>query len=229
MAKCIEWALPIVLSLVFLTGLMYVYKYRQLGNEMANLYDERCNNVNPFLISEKKLFLKMADMTKHPDQYTQREFKEILPQYADGIRKYLPAEQAWLAKQSVFLNRPDYKIIAPEYFQVAGEYELKMYQAYYDSDKYMLEALELPSTASTQARDELIRSHASAVDSRREYSAKYADAFDKGQKTFDLRKYLYQVPAPKCPPENQVIPDTSGAFDTIPVPIQIQTNSQSTS
>lgn len=199
----------------------YLYKLHSLALIGNNIFEQRCLNVNPHLISYKNSFLKFADYLNNPKKYSGDEVKTFLEGYISEMRAYVPEEDKWLEAEQKYINRWDFKLIEPWYIKEASVYQLEMYRGYRDEAFYMLELYD-GKTPSEEASAKF----AEARDRRSKYVGLYEDIFDKAAPLHDWRKIFGMVPIPVgCTDENTKIPDTSGSinWDT-PTPVPVTKN-----
>ncbi|MEK7497379.1 MAG: hypothetical protein AAB656_00475 [Patescibacteria group bacterium] len=205
--KIYKIILFVLVFFILLFGI-YFYKLHALALEGNKIFEYRCTNVNPQLISYKNSFLKFADYLKNPNKYTDDEVKSFLDGYIMGMRDYVDEENKWLEMQGNFMNRWDFKFVEPDYLKEAGGYQWKMYEGYRDEAVYML------ATYDNGATEEITAKFKEARDRRSKYVGLYEDIFDREAGRSDWRKYFGSVPVPeKCNDSNLIIPDTSGALD----------------
>jgi len=180
-----------------------------LAVEGNKIFALRCTKVNPLLIGYKNSFLKFADYLKNPDKYTGDEVRGFFDGYIEGMKAYVPEETKWLETQQKFMSRWDFKLTAPWYIKQAAEYQWKMYEAYRDDAKFMLETYEAEGN-----KDEIKTNFQEARKRRDEYEQKYHEFFDQALEINDWRKIFGHVPIPEgCTKETLTIPNTSGSID----------------
>lgn len=188
---------------------VYVYKLHTLALENNKIFELRCTNVNPPLISYKNSFLKFADFLKTPEKYKEEDPKIFYDDYISGMRKYVVEENKWLELNRRYLNQWDFKLLEPWYMKQAGEYQLKMYEGYRDDAQCMLDIWDNKTSS-----DELNAKQAEARKRRDEAEQKYFDFFDQASAISDWRKIFGNLPVPKgCNEENMTIPETGGSID----------------
>ncbi len=213
MKKLLKISLAIFTSLLFVFGI-YLYKLRSLAIEGNRVYEHRCTDVNPSLISYKNSFLKFADYLKYPEKYKGEDSSTFLTDYIFGIKEYVDAENRWLEMQDKFRNRLDFKLIEPWYLKQAWFYQMKMSEGYRDDAQTMLDIWN-----NKVHSEELIARQAEARKRRNEAIQEYSDFFDKASDVSDWRKIFCYVPDPKgCSEENMTIPDTGGSIDWVGTP-----------
>jgi len=189
--------------------IFYIYKLHFLALDGNKIFEYRCTNVNPHLISYKNSFLKFTDYLKNPNKYTDDEVKGFLDGYIMGMRDYVEKENNWLEMQGNFMNKWDFKLVEPGYLKEAGNYQWKMYEGYRDEAIYMLAIYDNGET-----NEEIGAKFKEARDRRSKYVGLYDDIFDSEANRPDWRKYFGSVPVPeKCNDSNLNIPDTSGSID----------------
>ncbi|MEK7451168.1 MAG: hypothetical protein AAB662_04505 [Patescibacteria group bacterium] len=202
----------ILLSLVILVIVafgLYIYKLHALAVEGNKIFEQRCLIVNPPLISYKNSFLKFADFLKNPDKYSSSEVKGFFDDYIAGMRKYITEETKWLESDRKYLDRWDFKLIEPWYIKQGGEIQWKLYEAYRDDARYILEPFDVGKITSENDIKQK-----EARDRRDNYSQMYFEFVDKATKISDWRKQFGNVPVPRgCTKENMRIPNTTGVLD----------------
>jgi hypothetical protein len=211
MKRIYKIIIGILIFAVVIFGL-YIYKLHALAVEGNKIFEERCLNVNPYLIGYKNSFLSFADALKNPDKYTSEQAADFYVAYIQGIGDYVPKENAWLKIQSAFINRWDFQLIEPWYIKEAAEYQTKMYEGYRDEAQSTVDAINQKIS-----KDDFRKIFTEARDSRNKYTDLYNGVFDKVQPINDWRKIFGSVPIPKgCTEDVLIIPDTSGALDANP-------------
>lgn len=183
-----------------------------LALEANKIFEYRCLQVNPHLISYKNSFLGYADfLNTYPNtRYTPEEVENFIDMYISGMREYIPEETKWLAMQKKFMNRWDFKLIEPWYIQKGADLQWKMYEAYRDDATYMLQINDNPSLAEKIRFD-----YVSEPRQRRDaYGEEYFEFYKMALEIGDWRKVFATVPVPKgCTDENMTIPNTSGSVN----------------
>lgn len=208
MRKTIKLLIGIVIVLLVILG-FYLYKLHALAVEGNEIFALRCTKVNPPLIGYKKAFLKFTDYLKNPDDYTGDEVRGFFDEYISGMKAYVPIETEWLEQQQKYMNRWDFKLIEPWYIKQAADYQWRMYEAYRDDAKYMLETYEAKG-----AKEDIQSKFQEARKRRDEYEQKYHDFFNEASEINDWRKIFGHVPIPEgCTEETLTIPNTSGSID----------------
>lgn len=195
--------------LLVLSFLIYAYKLHSLAVEGNSLFEYRCTDVNPSLISYKKAFLKIADIFNNPGNYEAGSGKTTLEDYISGMRVYLNKENRWLDMQKEFMDSWDFKLFEPWYIKKAADYQWKMYEGYRDDAKYMLEIYDAGGST-----EEINTKLSEAKDRRNKNQILYYDFYGEAEKISDLRKIFGYVPIPRaCNEGNMTIPNTSGSID----------------
>lgn len=217
MKKIIKYFLGLIVLLLIVFG-FYLYKLHALAVEGNKIFALRCTKVNPPLINYKNAFLKWADFLNNPDanKYTESEIKGFLDVYISGMKIYVPEETKWLEIQKEYITRWDFKLFEPWYMKEASYYQWKMYEAYRDDAKYMIETYE-SGTGEKDSEAKLKEASAKFWEARQrrdEYSQKYFDFYKEASLIRDWRKIFGRVPVPEeCTEENLTIPNTSGSID----------------
>lgn len=191
----------------------YAYAYNSLALEGNHIFDERCNKVNPLFIAVQNDYLAFMDYSSGRKQGTADDVAGSLDNYQQSIAAYLPAEKHWLDLENSYINRWDFKLLEPNYIKTPSDYQLKMYQSYYQGYSDVLKVFSGQITG-----DDMMKTIAADNQERDQYTQKYFTSFTVGQQLFDPRKWLVHLPPTTCPPENFNIPDTSHAADT-PTPV----------
>lgn len=212
-----------VLSL-FTFGI-YAYKLHSLAVDGDRIFAFRCTNVNPHLIAYKNSFLQFADALNNPEKYSVDEAKGFFDGYVSEMRAYVEEENRWLEMNQKHLDRWDFKLIEPWYIKEAGVYQLKMYEAYRDHARYIVQSFDAKKAS------ENFKSVIDEVVARREkYEKLYFELFDRALMIRDWRKIFGNVPMPKeCTEENMTIPNTSGSINwegtPTPTPVPVKPKS----
>jgi len=210
--------IALITCLILVTPVVLILGYsrllQNLANEGGKLFDDRCNNVNPALISYKNAYLEMMKLLNNkdskPSQQLQLQIQTKLSDYISGIKAYIPLEEAWVNKQSKFVKRWDFIYLQPEFIKNLSIYQLEMYQGYLDHAKATIALMD--SVGTSKASE--LRAVANEAGQRKvDASKRYFTAFDQATKRSDWRKLLWKSPPVNCPEENLIITDTS--FDTI--------------
>lgn len=210
MRKAIKVVVSIFVAAALIFGL-YLYKLHALAVEGNRIFEYRCVNVNPNLIAYKKIFLMLADQMNNPDWASQDQVNTLLGAYVSHMRSYISTEDVWLAMDKKFTERWDFQLIEPWYIKQAGVYQWKMYEAYRDDAKGIVDIWDHPEKASA---DVLRPDYVSEARQRRNfYTDKYFEYFQYASSIPDWRKYFGSVPIPKgCTKENTTFPDTGGSL-----------------
>jgi hypothetical protein len=166
--KDVKKILRFFLGLIFLVLILfsfYLYKLHSLAVEGNKIFALRCTKVNPPLINYK-------------NEYPKDEIRGFLDVYISGMKIYVPEETKWLEIQKEYISRWDFKLLEPWYMKELSFYQWKMYEAYRDDAKYMIETYE-SGTGEKDSETKL-----------KEASAKFWEARQRrdeyGQKYFDL-------------------------------------------
>lgn len=215
MKKIYKLAIGVLVIFLIIFG-AYLYDLHALAVEGNNIFEQRCTTVNPPLIAYKKAFLNFADASKNPGKYTDKQAAEFFKSYLDGMNVYAPKEAFWLLEQGDFVNRWDFKLISPWYVKEAAGYQIKMYEGYRDEAQAFIDVADGKITEQAfQAKFKDARGR------RDKYNNLYNEIFDKVQPMNDWRKFFQRVPVPAlCNDDNLTIPDTSGALDEDPAPVE---------
>ena len=208
MKKILKLFLILFILVITVFG-VYAYKIRSLAHEGNKLFEQRCLLVNPTLISYKKAFLIMADIFNNSENYEDGSGSKIFGEYIFNMRLYLEEENKWLEAQSLYINRWDFKLFEPWYIKQAADYQLKMYEAYRDNAKYILETVDTGN-----AGEEILTKSEDAKNRKEKYSELYFNFSRETSEINDWRKILGNVLLPEgCTEKNMTIPDTSGSID----------------
>lgn len=208
MNKKFKISLSLFILAIVVFGL-YIYRLHALAVEGNKIFEQRCLVVNPPLIAYKNSFLKFADFLKNPTQYSSGQVKVFFDDYIAGMRKYIQEETKWLSTDRKYLDRWDFKLIEPLYIKQGGEIQWKLYEAYRDDAKYILEPFDVGKiTPENDVKQKEAR------DRRDNYSQLYFEFIDNASRISDWRKQFGNVPVPKgCTEENMRIPNTTGVLD----------------
>lgn len=185
----------------------YAYAFRSLGIEGNKLFEERCNKVNPALISYKNSYLEFMGIIGSPSEHTQEEVLGKMYEYYQGVKNYIPLEEEWTGKQYAFVRGWGFQLFMPDYVRKLGNYQLEMYQSYLDQAKaivHVIDGMNDPDQTQSETRANL-----DIARKTMETSNRYFTAYDEAGKRRDWRKVLLGSPPLNCPPENLIIPDTS--------------------
>lgn len=193
----------------------FLYKLHSIAVAGNNIYALRCTRVNPQLIGYKNSFLMFADAINNPGKYKNEEIKEYFENYIAGMKAYAPEETKWLDLQQKYLNRWDFKLFEPLYMKELSYYQWKMYEAYRDDAKYMIETYETGTGEDMETKNEEASVKFWEARQRRdEYSQKYFDFYKEASAIKDWRKIFGRVPVPEgCNEKTLTIPNTSGSID----------------
>jgi len=189
----------------------YLYKLHSLAVEGNTIFEYRCLHVNPELIAYKNAFLKYADyLNTYPNtKYTPQDVKGFLDDYENGMRKYVPEEDKWLAMDQTFINRWDFQLIEPWYIKQGSFYQLQMYKGYRTDAANLVGIMDHPEAAKN-----LMAAPNTARQQRDDAINTYFNFFAKAGEIHDWRKYFGRVPIPKgCTEKNVRIPDTTGSLN----------------
>lgn len=208
MSKITKFFIILIISIVVIFG-FYLYKLHSLSLLGNKIYEYRCINVNPHLISYKNSFLKFADFANNPNKLSKEEAFGFYDGYIFEMRAYIPEETKWLKMQQKYMNRWDYKLFLPRYFKIPFELETKMFEAYRDDAQYMVDIFDKKLTF-----EQINTNYPEPRQRRDKYNQLLFDFFNKFSEINDWRKIFTQVTSPKgCTKENETIPDTSGSIE----------------
>ncbi|MFC1627341.1 hypothetical protein ACFL18_02185 [Patescibacteria group bacterium] len=200
---------PKLLLLLLVVFCLYLLDLRLLALQNNKIFALRCTTINPLLISYKTSFLEFTDYLKNPDEYSEEEIKEFLDGYMNGMRKYEPEETKWLEAQNKHINRWDFKLFTPWYVKKAAHYQWKMYEAYRDDAKYMVEVMDNGSL-----NVDLDVKLDNSKSRRAVYEQAYIDFFKQAGNIKDWRGRIISLPLPEaCTAETLTIPNTAGSID----------------
>lgn len=221
--KIIKIVLVLLTLFIVIFG-FYAYKLHVLAVEGNEIFEKRCTDVNPLLISYKNSFLEIASYLNDPQGNADINIEASFENYISGMRAYTKEEDKWLEMQKAHMNRWDFQLIEPWYIKEAAEYQWKMYEGYRDDTKYMLETFDAGG-----ATEEISAKFTEARERRDKYEQMYYEFFDEAFEIRDWRKFFGYVPVPEgCTEENMTIPDTSGSIDwdgeEDPAPVPIDPN-----
>jgi len=201
-----------LIFLILVLGLLggYVYKLHSLAKEWNNLFEQRCLNVNPHLISYKNSFLLIADVLNQPEKYgDDMSISGSFQNYIFQLRAYLEEENKWLGNHFSYLNRWDVQLFMPLYMKKAANYYHKIYEAYKDYAELVIETIDNGALT-----EEIMNKTNEARIKKLEYSNLYNDSMDEILRLRDWRKVIINMPLPKgCTKENMYIPETSGSIN----------------
>jgi hypothetical protein len=204
--KIIYWSVATVLFFFIGFGL-YVYEYRSLSMEAWKLFNDRCNNVNPLLIKVRNIHLGLGAALSGQATPSAEQFGQNLKIFPIYTNQYLAQEKIWIEKQKALLNRRDFQLLEPGFFQTVLKYHVAIYQAYYDyyqvvSDIYKAGNMARETDNKFKFDNDPVSLMSKYLNERKSNQKLYLDAFEKGRKTQDWRKYFVQFPALDCPEEN---------------------------
>ena len=202
------WSMITVCIVICFIG--YVLKLRQLAEESNGIFEYRCTNVNPLLIAYKNTFLRYADHVNNPDWASGPEMWSLISAYAEQMRQYIPAENAWLETEGKFMNRWDFTVFAPEYMQIAARLKFNMYKAYRDDAAYMLSIWDNPEHIDPNLKP---GDTSEARTNRDAAISAYFSYFDLEKERWDWRKPFMTVKPPAaCNSLNTTFPQTEGSI-----------------
>lgn len=208
MKRKTKYLIGLILFFTLLFG-FYTYKLRTLAVEGNKIFEERCTQVNPHLISYKNAFLQYADYLNDPTEEKLKEVGNYLNDYVEGMRNYVIAENEWLDKNEVYMNKWDFKMFEPWYLKEVANYQHEMYRGYRDESLRMLERVD-----EQRMGEEFNSMFAEARDRRIHFENLYFEKFDEAVLIKDWRKIFGRVPIPVgCTEENMQIPNTSGSVN----------------
>lgn len=191
-------------------------------DESQRIFDDMCNNINPTLIAYKNSYLQMWNLMK--SNGSENDVMAKMQDYINGIKKYIPLENTWLKKDSVFIDRWDFQLFQPTYMKNLAKLQIAMYQAQRDDAQGIL---NLYLTPQTQPNFDLAASVAQKV---RDTTSAYFAASDAASKMKDWRKLLWREPPVDCPEQNLNIPQTDiQTITATPTPTPIMVPSSDTS
>lgn len=194
-------------TLLFLFGL-YAYKYNSLAMKGWELFNDRCNNVNPLYIKTKEQHLFLSSvMAGEIEMENPENFIPEIKNLNSYASEYLDKENEWINNQENYFNRWDFQLIEPEYIKKAGEYQIMMYKSQYNYYKTVSDFFT-PLLAEDQSKPENSETVIDDLDKHsadmQKYRELYFEAFDEGVNKKDWRKTFGKVPEPDCPEENLI-------------------------
>lgn len=208
MKKIVKALIGVFIVVLVVFG-FYLYKLHALAVEGNKIFEYRCTNVNPPLISYKKSFLEMADYFNDPDGHPSTDVGKAFESYNSGMKAYVEKEGKWLEMQEEYMNRWDFVLIEPWYIKQAADYQWKMYEGYRDDARYLIETYN-----ASGATEDINSKFKEARDRRDKYEGLYFEFFDQASAINDWRKMFASVPIPEgCNEEHMTIPNTSGSID----------------
>lgn len=208
-----------ILRTLFVLGLvcsvigisLYTYSLRKLAMQGNKIFAQRCTTVNPPLIGYKNDFLKFTQCINNPGSCEDEAAGGYFVSYMKGLRAYTTEERKWLETQNAFINRWEFKLLAPNFLKQASEYQTQMYQAYYDDAQALVDLID----QKTPLPDTFDPNSVSEVRMRRFFYQKvFNDMMNKISTMRDPRIMIINMPVPKeCNDTNTNIPETAGSID----------------
>jgi len=187
---------------------IYLFKLRTLSIEGNNIYGIRCVETNVHLINYKSSFLNFADALKNPDDYKNGELMEFFNTYVSEMKLYVLDEVKWLDLQKGYISRWDFKLFEPWYIKEGFNIQWKIYEAYLDDAKTMLEVYDSQGAVNNLDDIKEIRKRIS------DFQDKYDELYDKVSIQNDWRRRFIYIPSPEaCTEETEIIPNTSGSIE----------------
>lgn len=181
-------------------------RYQLIVNDGFALSDEHCLKVNPLIIERKN---RSSDLVNSIRALSSAEtVQKTLESYINSANKYVDAEQDWLGKQEKFLNRWDFKVLAPTQVKKSADLQYKIRVREVFGALILTDVYENRDRSTTEEE----KKQASIRNTRKiqELQAEYDKLFLKKASFPDPRFYLIKAPRSKCPPENfkfPVVPD----------------------
>lgn len=199
--------------LVILIFIAYIFTYQQVVNEGSFLADEHCIKVNPLIISRKDSYLKQYNLML--TNTTSEEYLKALDNYMKLALTYQEQEKEWIAKNSKYLNSWAFKTLIPKSIQEGANYQQVMYEAEYNSSRYLSEAY---TEKSQDKQYQLAKKVVEETAKSKEAGEKYDETWNKYSGQSNWIYFFVKVPQPKCPVENYDIPVLPDPFAP-PLPV----------
>jgi len=209
--RILKTLLVLILLCTVLGICLYAYGLRKLAMQGNKIFAQRCTTVNPQLIGYKNNFLQFSQCVNNPNSCEDDVAGGYFVSYMKGLSKYTAEEKKWLETQNEFINRWEFKLLAPEFLKQASSYQTQMYQAYYDDAQALVNLMDqktpLPDSFDPNTvREERLR--------RFFYQNLFNEKMDEIGAMNDHRILIINMPVPKeCNDSNIIIPETAGAID----------------
>lgn len=193
------------------------WKYQQLINEGSVIADEQCLKVNPLIIARKNSYvnsMKILQASGSAEEYWTETDK-----YLAISKKYIEAENTWLANQKNYMESSDTKTYVPAYIREAGQLQYESRVADVKATSAVVEFFETYKKIDTAKQKILSDTIMNETKKSNYLNDEYSKMYDHPQRTFDLRDYFTSVPQTKCPEENFNIPDVPNLLVPPTVPV----------
>lgn len=195
---------------------LVIFRYQQLVNEGASLTDERCIKVNPTLIERKKAYIE--SIKAMANSVSQEEFIKAEEKYINAMQINADTDSQWIEKDERYVNRWDFKLLAPGSIQKVSQLQLKSFKADLDLTKIMIalsQSFFATESASQKEKDTWTQELERLTKERDQAEKELNTLLDNSQAFTDIRIRLTKLPEFKCPDENQQIPDVNSELQNL--------------
>ncbi len=202
--------------LVLVWFVFSTWKYQQLINEGSVIADQQCLKVNPLIIARKNSYINSMKILQASG--SAQDYWTETDKYLAISKKFIEAENAWLAAQKNYMESSETKTYVPAYIRSAGQLQYDSRVADVKDTAAVVEFFETYQKIDTAKQKVLSNTITNETKKSNDLNDEYNKVYDHPQRTFDLRDYFTSVPQTKCPEENFNIPDVPNllAPPTIP-------------
>jgi hypothetical protein len=182
----------IVLTIILCVG--YLIKYQQIVNEGSEIADKQCLLVEPLIKEKNGLYndsLQLNTASGSAEDYMKNNAS-----YLDVSRKYIKAQEEWLSIENEFINRWDYKLIAPSYIKDLSRLQLSSRMAAVEAQKALDEAFTIKDNPLRQfaLSDNVI----TETKKRNQADDEYNGIIKQHANRLDIRTYFVNIPVSAC-------------------------------
>lgn len=210
-----------VIVFVVLLGLGFfvfsTWKYQQLINQGSVIADEQCLKVNPLIIARKNSFIDSMKILQ--SSVSAEEYWTETAKYLAISKKYIEAENAWLATQRDYMDSKDTNTYVPAYIRNAGQLQYDSRVADVKATSAIVELFETYNKIDAAKQKTLSDTILTETKKSNDLNDKYSKVYDHPQRTFDLIEYFTTVPQTTCPPENFNIPNVPDMLNPQTIPV----------
>ncbi len=184
----------VIIVLIIILFMGYLWKYQQIVNEGSEIADRQCLIVQPLIDEKKSLYdnsLQPSITSGDTEGYMNNNIK-----YLDISKKYIKAQEEWLAAQRKFISRWDYKLFAPSFIQDLSKQQFISRDADVEAQKALDESFAVKDNPLRQyaLADTVIKETAK----RNKADSEYEKIWKIYSNKIDLRTYFIKVPQSAC-------------------------------
>ncbi len=193
-----------------------IWKYQQLINEGSIIADEQCLKVNPLIINRKNSYIDSMNILIASG--SAEEYWTETNKYLDVSKKYIDAQNVWLATQKNYMDSQDFNTYIPAHIKKASQAQYTSREAEVKATIAIVELFETYKDIDAEKQKTLSDTIINETKKSNDANDEYNRIYDNSKGKFDFRNNFTTVPQSKCPPENFDIPDVQDFLNPNTVP-----------